>query len=330
MAGRDAVRGARAGRPHRAEELPAASLAPFDSETLRRSGIDWCVGWPEAPIAQPVSPLPDVPTLILSGDDDLRTPRRDAETVAERIPSAQLVTVPETGHSVLTSDLLGCADRALVRFFRDQRARSCTLDLPRAVGPAAVVPRTLAQVPAVRGLPGRSGRTLNAVGITLAGFSEDLVLQIVEVLMGGGDADDAIAFGGLRGGYARVDDDDFTLRRYGVVGGVHLSFRLTPDTIDEPLVLRVGGRDAARGWLRVGRRLTGRLGGRRIDVSLDSVLGDDDASASADRGLGVAERSFPTAARLLQQRAQALRLAGSLQPLARIAGPRPGAGRAAR
>ncbi len=305
-------------------QLPAASLAPFDRETLRRSGIDYCNGWPEAPIAQPSAPLPDVPTLILSGDDDLRTPRKDAVALARRIPSAELVTVPETGHSVLTSDLLGCADAALVRFFQNKAARDCSLELPRAFQPSPQLPRTLAQVPAARGVPGRAGRTLTAAGVTLLGFSEELLTQTFLALMSGAEEVDSLAFGGLRGGSARIDDRAFTVDRYSVVGGVTMSFRITRANGDEPLVVRIGGRAAARGTLRIDRRVVGRLGGRAVDVSVDAFLSPRATKSGA--GGGEVPAAFPTAARLLAQRERALRAAAALRPLGGVTAALPGLG----
>ncbi|MDO8186213.1 alpha/beta fold hydrolase [Conexibacter sp. JD483] len=295
--------------------LPAASLAPFDRDTLRRSGIDYCRDWPESPIVQPASPLPDVPTLILSGDDDLRTPRRDAETLAARMPSAQLVTVPETGHSVLGADLGKCSSRALTRFFADRRVRDCRLTLPRAFRPQAQAPRSLSQVRPARGVPGRAGRTLTATGVTLSGFSQEFVVRMFALLLGDGADVNTLAFGGLRGGYARVGDDGFVLHRYSIVDGVHVSFRVGASAgADDAIVVHVGGRDAARGTLRLGRRVVGRLGGRRVDMSLDALLATPASSASAGDG-GAVALAFPTSGELRAQLQRARRLAGALQPL---------------
>ncbi len=63
------------------------------------------------------SPLPNVPTLILSGEQDLRTPTSNALAVAALIPDAQVLVVPYTGHSVVGSDLSGCTAKALDAFF---------------------------------------------------------------------------------------------------------------------------------------------------------------------------------------------------------------------
>ena len=63
--------------------------------------------------------LPDVPVLVLSGDQDLRTPNEDAMAVAARFPKASYVQVPGNGHDELGGDITGCATEALKRFIAD-------------------------------------------------------------------------------------------------------------------------------------------------------------------------------------------------------------------
>ena len=67
-----------------------------------------------------------MPTLILSGADDLRTPTANAREVAAQIPGSQLLVVPEVGHSVLSSDLSGCASKALQALFKPAPIKPCT------------------------------------------------------------------------------------------------------------------------------------------------------------------------------------------------------------
>ena len=67
-----------------------------------------------------------VPTLVLDGSADLRTPSRTPRGVAARIPGAPVVAVPFTGHSVLGSDLCGCAQDARRRVLRGPAAAPCT------------------------------------------------------------------------------------------------------------------------------------------------------------------------------------------------------------
>ena len=92
-------------------------------------------------------PLPAVPTLILSGGFDLRTPLEDAAGVAARIPGAQLVAVPFTGHSVVTSDLSDCAKNAMAAFFAGQPAAQCP-----------TVKQVIAPSPIAADAPGQAAR----------------------------------------------------------------------------------------------------------------------------------------------------------------------------
>ena len=69
---------------------PASDFYPFDAQTgLGSQPTLECARWPDAsPPPAPEAPLPDVPTLILSGAADLRTPTAGAREVAARIPGA--------------------------------------------------------------------------------------------------------------------------------------------------------------------------------------------------------------------------------------------------
>jgi len=103
-----------------------ASFAPFDRATvLSASLVSSCKFWPEAPnpptLAQ--GPLPDVPTLILAGLDDLRTPAEDAFALAAATPHSHLLLVPDTGHSTLTDS--GCARRGMNHFMADEPIGEC-------------------------------------------------------------------------------------------------------------------------------------------------------------------------------------------------------------
>ena len=73
--------------------LPSTDFYPFDAATaLNNSLISACAGWPDASAASAqAGVLPNVPTLILSGAQDLRTPTSNALQVAAKIPDAQLL-----------------------------------------------------------------------------------------------------------------------------------------------------------------------------------------------------------------------------------------------
>ena len=70
-----------------AKALPASAFAPFTAaDAIDLSDVDACAYWPYTTPAPAVdeAPLPNVPTLIVSGADDLRTPTANAREVAVR------------------------------------------------------------------------------------------------------------------------------------------------------------------------------------------------------------------------------------------------------
>jgi pimeloyl-ACP methyl ester carboxylesterase len=257
--------------------LPPGQLAPFGAESLRLTGIaDLCNGWPESPIAQPRLPLPDVPTLILSGDVDLRTPRSYALTLAARLPRAQVVSVPRTGHSVLGSDVSSCASDAVKAFFAGGAVRACGRpQRSRVLTPADVPARSVRDLHARRGLPPRVGRTVAAVQETIVYQQRTLLVELLPRLLAADRHTRAFRIGGLRGGSLTIARRALLMRRYCVVPGVTLSARLNArDAEDAPLLVHVRGRDAAHGELRIGEHwIVGRLGGSRVRVRLSREAG---------------------------------------------------------
>ena len=65
----------------------------------------------------------------LSGADDLRTPTSGARAVAAQIPDALLLVVPNTGHSVLTTEPTKCARVALLAQFAGKAIAPCPAGL---------------------------------------------------------------------------------------------------------------------------------------------------------------------------------------------------------
>jgi len=265
---------------HAAENAAAAAIAnsafaPFDRTSALALGLaDICRGWPEAPIAQPQPALPPTPTLILSGDEDLRTPRVDAVALAAQLPSAHLVEVPDAGHGVLFSDPTDCAQRAVAAFVGGLVPGDCRFHPPvaAALQPA---PRRLADVRGAGHVRGTPGRTVTAVLRTLDDASEQLIEQIV---MTNGQAQ---PFGGLRAGSATLESGGrgLRLRSYAYVPGVTVS-GLVPSR-GTRFTLTVGGRAAARGRLTVSSRgVSGVLGGVTIRLSA-RALGWRGASSAA-------------------------------------------------
>ncbi len=58
---------------------------------------------------RPVLPTIDVPTLVLHGEADARSPLANAEALHAAIPASQLVVLPELGHACLVEDPEACA-----------------------------------------------------------------------------------------------------------------------------------------------------------------------------------------------------------------------------
>jgi pimeloyl-ACP methyl ester carboxylesterase len=249
--------------------LPSSDLYPFDASTVwEDSMIPTCVDWPYASPAPPAtSPLPNVPTLILSGAQDLRTPTSGARAIAARIPDAQLLVVPYTGHSVLGSDFTDCAELAVSAFFAGTAVQPCK-SAPDVFSPTPVTPRRLASVQPVPGLGGKSGRTLTAVLDTIVDLERQVIgatLQVEQELPTGS------SFGGLHGGYARLSAAAVSLHGLTFVPGVALSGTLPASAGKlHSITVHVNGTAAASGTVTIagGGRAVGTLGGRRFSVSI--------------------------------------------------------------
>jgi pimeloyl-ACP methyl ester carboxylesterase len=262
--------------------LPASEIAPFrPSDVLDISDIPACAFWPyTTPAPAPVqTPLPSVPTLILSGADDLRTPTANAREVAAQIPGSHLLVVPEVGHSVLGSDLSGCASRALQALFKPSPIKSCSAGSPEILGLLKLTPLAPARISAVaaaKGYGGLPGRTLTAVGLTLADFLRQTALRALGALESGNLGGlSGLRIGGLRSGWAETGHTGLVLHAYSYVPGITVSGKMTATEV----VLHVGGAAAARGTLRLKphRMLGGTLGGRAVpsNRSLDGGAAAD-------------------------------------------------------
>jgi len=252
--------------------LPGSELYPFDASVAwEDSLLPGCAGWPNVAPAPPAAgPLPDVPALILSGAQDLRTPTSGAESVAARISGSQLVVVPYTGHSVLGTDFSGCAQAAVRAFFTSAAVQPCA-SAPDPFGPTPITPTRLAFVKPVAGVRGRPGSTLAVVLDTIV----DLERQVIgATLQASQELPSGSSFGGLRGGYARLARSALVLRRLSLVAGVQLTgtFPIKNGRLMSA-VLRVEGSAASRGTVRIGSspRVSGTLGGRHFNVNLAKV-----------------------------------------------------------
>ncbi|MGH2912283.1 MAG: alpha/beta hydrolase, partial [Solirubrobacteraceae bacterium] len=246
------------------------AFAPFTtSNALALSDVADCAGWPltGGPEVND-APLPDVPTLILSGTNDLRTPTANAQAVAAQIPDSKLLVVPYTGHSVLGADPTSCAHNALLALFRNKPVIPCKATRPPSplLVPTPLPPRNISEVSPARHNRGLAGRTVAATEMTLGDFDRQMLLAVIEnigeVLFGSG----SVRVGGLRAGWGGFLHGSLTLHSYSYVPGVTVSGKISSAGHS---TLRIGGTAAADGTVRVSANgaLSGVLGGRPVSLS---------------------------------------------------------------
>ncbi len=277
--------------------LPQSDFYPFDASVAwANSVLPGCAQWPNiAPAPPAVASLPSVPTLILSGAQDLRTPTSGAQAIAARIPGSKLVVAPYTGHSVLGTDFSGCSQAAVTAFFSGGVVQPCTI-AQDPLPPTPVTPRKLSLVKAVGGIPGRAGSTLAVALDTIL----DLERQVVgATLQADQELPSGSSFGGLRGGFAQLTSSALQLHGLSFVGGVQLSGSF-PIKDGHLLAtnLRVEGSQAARGTIRVGAgaHVSGTLGGRRFNVDLTKIKLARAATDGTQTGWPAMNLSFPAPA----------------------------------
>jgi pimeloyl-ACP methyl ester carboxylesterase len=237
--------------------LPAVDTAPFSLATvLATSPLPLCIGWPATPSAPP-SPtgISATPTLILSGDDDLRTPyEQDLATLAD-YSDARLLRIPDTGHSTVGTDTTGCALSAMIEFLASGEA-------PASCAPSSEVqalplpPSSLGKVSAAASSSRVAGEVATAAAMTI----EDLFGQT------------SFSGGGLRGGDWTMNEQGFALHGMLDVPGVALSGTIRAGDSLSSLKghLRVRGRLDGELTLR-GLTLSGRVGGARVHTRLAAL-----------------------------------------------------------
>jgi pimeloyl-ACP methyl ester carboxylesterase len=258
----------------RAEAMGADAFRPFDITTAAADEIGLCLRWPDVPsgrVPAPAAPYPAVPTLLLQGGEDLRTPPEHSLHVGQAMAGSQRVVVPGVGHAVVGGDPSGCGIRALNRFVAGRPVGGDCRRVGTGVPATTLPPARLSRIRPVPGLRGRVGRTAAAIGLTV----DDLAFSLSPAFL-------AYSGGGLRGGSFAVRRNRVMVSRFSAIRGV----RLTGVARGGVLRLRIGGSAAARGRVRLtaGGRLRGRLGGRRVDVRLGS------ASAARSRVHGTLSR----------------------------------------
>ncbi|GAC1438653.1 MAG: hypothetical protein NVSMB51_14990 [Solirubrobacteraceae bacterium] len=250
-----------------AAALPPGPLLPFDAASALHAGPSAdCSSWPQATDAAEsfASPLPQVPTLILSGANDVRTPTADAAALAAEIPGAQLIVVPNDGHSVIGTDPSLCSREAVRAFFAGAPAAPCRpRALPALLRPTPVPPRDLARVPGAS----RSARALNAAALTLLDAKRQVTLGVLNALSSGA-LFNRVRTGGLRGGYAEASVRGVVLHRYALIGGVRVDGRLSPSYRGG---VAISGAAGGRLVLGPAASLSGTLAGRRVHAQVQGL-----------------------------------------------------------
>jgi pimeloyl-ACP methyl ester carboxylesterase len=249
--------------------LPDSAFAPFDRRTSLESDLlALCRFWPGSPGTDQVTgPLPDVPALIVEGEEDLRTPLEDARGVAAQLPHSTLLVAPGVGHSAIGASGARCLTVAFDRFFQGGRLPTRCPRPKHELAPAPVAPTSLLQVRPARGVGGSRGRVIAALAQTLADVNDDALASLIA-----NELDPDLARGGgLRGGSYRLGvDGTLLLKRVQYVPGVRISGRVRAfGERGQRGRVRVAGRGVPGGVLNLRRgRVRGRLGGRRVHARL--------------------------------------------------------------
>jgi pimeloyl-ACP methyl ester carboxylesterase len=256
-----------------ARAMPPGTFGPFSYVTaVRYSPAQDCAYWPNATAAPeaPITSLPDVPTLIISGADDLRTPTANARAVAAMIPAAKIVVVPNTGHSTLTTELFSTCGRDAVDAFLSGGAINTRCQVraePIYLRAAPAAPSSLAQVVPLHGVPTRAARTARAIELTLGWISREIQESLFETLIGTYNPSFSSGLGGLYGGFVKLvtkanGASSYIYHGFSFVPGVTISGRLSQGVG----TLRIGGPGAVGGTLeaRTFDDFAGTLGGVRV------------------------------------------------------------------
>ena len=261
--------------------IAASTFDPFTAGTaLAISDVNYCLFWPApTPAVDPTvtAPPPNIPVLILSGQEDDVTPAVDAKQVAALFPQARRLSVPFTGHSVVTDiwpNASTCVTQALASFFNGAPVASCSNITP-FFRPVKVAPVSLAKVKPVK-LSGVRGRTVGAVLGTLSDVT-------MTELSGMGPT------AGLRGGYFRGSVGNLRLRKVAYVPDVVVNGRM--NLISGLAKVTVKGKGAhGKLVIRRGKKITtvkGTLDGKRLSIKTRTSRNDSTVATRLPGLLGI-------------------------------------------
>jgi pimeloyl-ACP methyl ester carboxylesterase len=231
--------------------LPAGLTVPFALSTVStHSVIPICMDWPSTSAA-PAAPagISATPTLILSGDDDLREPYEQDLTVAADYSQVQLLRIPNTGHSTVGADQTGCARRAMISFIVTAAIpASCPLSKePQAF---ALPPASLSKVQPAQSRSRLAGEGAAAAAITL----NDILVQ------------PSNAGGGLRGGSWALKGTQVLFKGTVDIPGVALTGSIK---LQRQFVGHVTVHGRVNGTLTLkGKMLSGALNGAQVHAEI--------------------------------------------------------------
>lgn len=243
----------------------ADAYAPFrPANALPVANGPRCAAWPEA-ATDPLlpGPLPAVPTLLMDGGQDMRTPVASARAVAARAAGAPLLIAPGSGHNVLS---LTCAQKQVAKLLGGRRVSTaaCNREAPIPY-PVAVPPANLRAV-SPSGAPGTAGRVAHAARLAV----KDGVQAMDAALEQGLDR-----LPGIRGGLARPRDifaTTISYSRFSAVRGVSVTGTLAFNGRTFQGTLRVNGPGDWDGTLYLARggerAYTGSIGGVPVRIPL--------------------------------------------------------------
>jgi pimeloyl-ACP methyl ester carboxylesterase len=272
------------------QALPASTFAPFTSATAYgESDAPFCANWPFA-TSSPESTtgtLPNVPTLIFSGAEDLRTPTANADALAAQIPDATVLVVPHTGHSVVFSDPTDCSEDAVKAFFDDAPIKPCAqTGVPSFLRPDPLAPRSVVKLRPARGTTGLAGRAAAAVLATIRQANGDALSD----LLNNASLSGSIDVGGLRAGWAAYSlESGLALHRYSYIPGVNISGKIGNGNATVTLTVR-GRYPAQLAYDPKSGTLSGVIAGS--DVQTKSANPLTHSTARALRRIALARRAF--------------------------------------
>ena len=255
--------------------IPDHKYLPFGRPAVRGAApASNCRRWPLTDSAPPPAhpPFPDVPTLIVNGTADVRTPTENAIDAARDFATdADVVLVEGYGHSLLGN--VDCVGTAMEQFFADQPIGDPCADTDEWAEIQPLPPRSLRQVKPASGTRGKRGRTLAATEATV----ED-AYWFFQAKFNRGSGPAGSTSRGLRGGKFNYDFNfesrrtRLGLKRLSYVPGVQVSGKLRGEYRSRYTAgqltgrIRVRGKKAARGKLefKPNGNVVGRLNGKRV------------------------------------------------------------------